>query len=164
MQRKPLSPGDWIVAALFAATILVVTAQVVWRYVFNNSLVWTEELSRLLFTWIIFIGAALAVKEGTHIGVSLLVDRLPASVRRHLAAARLVLIAVFLAFLAVVGFQWVRMNANTRTPALGLPLNYVLYASLPAASALGVYFAVRRAVAWFRGRIESEQTGEEEAF
>ncbi len=164
MQRKPLSPGDWIVAVLFAATILVVTAQVVWRYVFNNSLVWTEELSRLLFTWIIFLGAALAVKEATHIRVTLLVDRLPPGVRRHLAAARLVLIAVFLAFLAAVGFQWVRMNANARTPALGLPLNYVLYASLPVASVAGVYFAVRRAAAWFRGRVREERPGDEEAF
>jgi TRAP-type C4-dicarboxylate transport system permease small subunit len=163
MQRKPLSAGDWVVAVLFAATIVVVSAQVVWRYVFNDSLVWTEELSRYLFTWMIFLGAALAVKEATHIRVSLLVDRLPPKLAGHLTAARLVLVAALFGFLAVVGFQWVRMNADTRTPALGLPLNYVLYASLPVASVFGVYFAVRRAVDRFRGRDLQEDSREEEA-
>ena len=101
MNRKPMSPGDWVIAALFAATIVVVTAQVVWRYAFNNSLVWTEELSRYLFVWMTFVGAALAVKESSHIRVSLLVDCLPARVRRWLAIGCLLLTAAFLAFLII---------------------------------------------------------------
>ena len=141
MDRKPMSPGDWVIAALFGATIVVVTAQVVWRYAFNNSLVWTEELSRYLFVWMTFQGAALAGKESSHIRVALLVDCLPAKLRRWLAIGCLGLIVVFLGFLVVVGIQWVRLNAHTRTPALGLPLNYVLSASLPLASLVGLWFA-----------------------
>ena len=144
MERKPLSIGDWVVAALFGATILVVTAQVLWRYVLNDSLVWTEEASRYLFVWMTFIGAALAVKEGTHIQVTALVDSLPANVQRWLRVLEVVLMAGLLGFLTVVGFQWVALNADTPTPALRLPLNYVLYASLPVASLIGVFFALRR--------------------
>ena len=144
MKRRPLGIGDMIVAGLFGAAILVVTAQVVWRYAFNNSLVWTEEASRYLFVWMTFLGAALAVKEGTHIRVTAFVDDLPEPLQRALRALELVLTAAFLGFLAFVGFQWVRLNADTPTPALRLPLNYVLYASLPVASLAGLYFAVRR--------------------
>ena len=47
--------------------------------------------------WMIFVGAALAIKEGTHIRVSLFVDRLPARVNRFLTMGHLALVAIFLA-------------------------------------------------------------------
>ena len=146
MQRRPMSIGDYLIATLFAATLVVITAQVLCRYVLNDSLVWTEELARYLFVWITFIGAALAVKEGTHIRVALIVDRLPSNVRRFLDVAQLVLAAAFLGLLVWLGFQWVWLNASSLTPALGLPLNYACYAALPVAAILGLYFAVRRLI------------------
>jgi len=155
--QPKLSVTDWVIAVLFAATIVVVTAQVVWRYVFNDSLIWTEELSRYLFTWMTFVGAALAIREATHIRITALTDRLPPTARTWLRVATLALIVGFLAYLAVIGFRWVRLNADTRTPALGLPLNYVLYAALPVASLLGVGFGIRRIVALLRERPQTKQ-------
>jgi TRAP-type C4-dicarboxylate transport system permease small subunit len=154
--ERKLSVADWIIATLFAATIVVVTAQVVWRYVFNDSLIWTEELSRYLFTWMTFVGAALAIREATHIRITALTDRLPPTARKWLRLATLALIVAFLAYMVLIGFRWVRLNADTRTPALGLPLNYVLYAALPVASLLGVGFGIRRIVALLRERPERE--------
>ena len=143
-QHAPLNLGDAILACLFGAAILVVAAQVLWRYAFNNSLVWTEEASRYLFVWMTFLGTALAVKEGTHIRVTAFTDSLPPNVQHALEIFELLLITSFLGFLVVVGFQWVWLNADTPTPALRLPLNYVLYASLPVTSLVGLYFALRR--------------------
>ena len=151
-KEQRMSAGDWAIAALFGATIAVVTAQVIWRYVFNDSLMWTEELSRYLFTWMTFVGAALAVKEARHIRITAVTDRLPASAERWLRVAVLALMVAFLGYLAVIGSKWVLINANTRTPALGLPLNYVLYAALPVASLLGACFGIRRIVATVRER------------
>jgi TRAP-type C4-dicarboxylate transport system permease small subunit len=159
MKRKPLGVGDSIVAGLFGAAILVVTAQVLWRYAFNNSLVWTEEASRYLFVWMTFLGAALAVKEQSHIGVTAFVDSLPERLRSWLRVLELALTAALLGLLAVVGFQWVGLNADTPTPALRLPLNYALYASLPVASLIGFCFAVQHLGEELRGR---KWKGEEE--
>jgi TRAP-type C4-dicarboxylate transport system permease small subunit len=139
-----MSPGDWVIAALFAGILIVVTAQVASRYVFRDPLDWTEELARYLFTWMIFIGAALAVKEATHIRVRVLDELLPPRWAKYLRLGQLGVAVVFLAYAVVVGIQYVLDNPNTPSPMLRLPLNLVLYASLPVGSALGLYFAVRR--------------------
>jgi len=161
MKRKPLSLSDWILAVLFGATIVVVAAQVLWRYAFNNSLVWTEELSRYLFVWMTFVGAAVAVGQGTHVRVGLLADRLPPRWGRRLAAAQYLLVAVFLAFLTVVGFRWVKINSGVHTPALRLPLNWVLYGALPVTTFFGTWLAVRRAWKELRAEPAASQQVEE---
>ncbi len=161
MKRKQLSAGDYLIAALFATMIAVVTAQVLWRYVFDNSLDWTEEFSRHVFVWMTFVGAALAIKEGTHIRVSILGDMLPAKLQKCLASAYLLLIAIFLGAIVFFGFQQVKLTAGQRTSGLDLPLNYVLYASLPVASLFGIWFAMRNAVAVIRGKTEQERGPED---
>jgi TRAP-type C4-dicarboxylate transport system permease small subunit len=146
-ERKPLAAGDYAIAGLLAAILVVVTAQVLWRYALNSSLVWTEELAKYLFTWMTFVGAVLAIKEGTHIRVRVLADRLPPTACRWLEVSLYLLMVLFLGFLVVVGFQLVLKTAGTRTPAMGLPLNWVFYAALPVPALAGVYYAFRRAVA-----------------
>ena len=150
MQSRKMSIADYVLASFFAGTIVVVAAGVVWRYVLRSPLVWTVELSRILFVWMTFLGAALAVKEGSHICVTLLVEHLPGRVRKYLGILRLILVVAFLGFMVYVGARWVQLTAGTRTPALGLPLNYVSYAALPVGFLLAIYFDLRQVVAAFR--------------
>ena len=154
-----MSPGDYLIATLFGATLVVITAQIVWRYVFNDSLTWTEELARYLFVWITFVGAALAIRDRSHIRVALLVDRLPRKLRRWLDVAQLVLVALFLCLLVGLGLKWVRINADAVTPALGWPLAYVCYAALPLASLWGIYYVGRRFAKLFRQDKEEPEEG-----
>ena len=48
---------------LFAAMVVACTAQVIWRYLFNDPLVWSEELARYLFIWISYLSAWVAWKS-----------------------------------------------------------------------------------------------------
>ena len=167
MKRKPMSPGDCVIAALFGAIIVVVAAGVFWRYVLGSPLVWTVELSRILFSWMIFVGAALAIRESAHIRVSLLVDLLPARVNKYLTIGYLLLMTVFLGIMVYYGVQYVRIESGSRTPALGLPQAYVWYAALPVPLAFGAYLALRQALrVWRRpperGRRRGD-AGEEDA-
>jgi TRAP-type C4-dicarboxylate transport system permease small subunit len=59
--------------------VAVVSAQVVARYGFNTGIGWADEVSRLAFVWCVFLGIAVAVKARAHIGITLLVDALPAT-------------------------------------------------------------------------------------
>ncbi|GAB5374649.1 MAG: hypothetical protein AcusKO_11110 [Acuticoccus sp.] len=59
------------VAALMLAITVITIAQVVARYGLNNSIVWAEELNRLLFVWLIVLGAAGA----DHMRIGLLADQ-----------------------------------------------------------------------------------------
>ncbi len=145
-----LSPADYVLAIVFGATILIVAAQVVFRYVLNSSLTWSEELSRYLFVWITFLGAALAVRDGIHIRIDMLVTRLPERVAKVLAALVGLLVFGFLLAMIVWGFQLVRQTSGTPSPALRLPENYVYYAALPVACLMAAYYTARRVLAVIR--------------
>lgn len=86
------------IAAAFAGMVLVVAAQVVLRYAFNSSIDWAEDVARLMFVWTMFLAIPLGVRGGVHIGVNLLVQRLPsvaqAVLARLTAGASLALMAV----------------------------------------------------------------------
>ncbi|WP_180898138.1 TRAP transporter small permease [Martelella soudanensis] len=86
---KILAGADWcariLVIASAAAMVVVVSAQVVMRYVFNSSFDWADEISRLAFVATIFIAIPLGIREGSHVSIDMLVSRLPATSRRNLA-------------------------------------------------------------------------------
>src|SRR5687768_4460782 len=56
---------DWVAAFLFAAALILVNVQIVCRFVLSISVPWTEEVSRLLFIWLAYLGAAVGFREGT---------------------------------------------------------------------------------------------------
>lgn len=64
-----------VVITMAAMTILV-TAQVVTRYLFDSSIDSADELSRLFFVWAIFLSIPHGVRFGTHVGIDLMVVRL----------------------------------------------------------------------------------------
>ena len=73
--------GGVIIAAM-AAMVIVVSLQVLLRYVFNTSLDWAEDVARLLFVWSIFLAIPLGVKQGSHIAIELLTLHLTPAARR----------------------------------------------------------------------------------
>ena len=156
MKNNKSSLPDYLLAAIFGATILIVAAQVIFRYVFNNSLTWVEELARYLFIWMIFLGAALALRDETHIRIDLLINRLPVRISSILKAVNLILTIVFIELAIVLGFILVGRTANTQSPALSLPVNYVYYASLPTAFLLGLYYESKKAMRLIRRKNNGE--------
>ncbi|HTG13381.1 MAG TPA: TRAP transporter small permease subunit, partial [Candidatus Eisenbacteria bacterium] len=52
------------------------------RYVIGRTFTWYDEIARLLFVWIVFLGAAVGVRRTAHFRLHLLVDRFPPGVRR----------------------------------------------------------------------------------
>ena len=139
-----LSLGDKVLVLLFGVIVCVMFAQVVFRYIFNNSLSWSEELIRFLFVWLTFLGGALAIKDKTHIAVEFLIKALPAKYLKYINIINLVLITAFFASIVVIGLFWVYHSRGLKSGALGLPVNVVLYGALPITSMLGVWYCVKR--------------------
>jgi TRAP-type C4-dicarboxylate transport system permease small subunit len=117
-------------ALLIAAVLGAVLLGVARRYLFGAPLTWTDEVSAVLFVWAVFWTAAFAVPLREHVAFDLLLDSLPAGLRRGIAIAAS--LAVGLALLAAlpktvefVGFLW-----RERTPALQWRLDFV-YACFP---------------------------------
>jgi TRAP-type transport system small permease protein len=65
--------SDGLAIALFVAILVLVNFQILCRFVLSISVPWTEEVSRLIFIWLAYLGAAIGLREGTLI----VIDTLP---------------------------------------------------------------------------------------
>jgi TRAP-type C4-dicarboxylate transport system permease small subunit len=66
-----------LLALLLVGMVVLVFGNVVLRYAFNSGLTVSEELSRIFFVWIIFLGATVALAEHGHIGIDFVVKNMP---------------------------------------------------------------------------------------
>ena len=96
----------WTIITASAAMICIVTFQVLLRYAFNSSLDWSDEISRLLFVWCMFLAIPLGIREGAHVGIELLTVHIPER-QRILLAKGCALVAA--ALMAVVFWQSVKV-------------------------------------------------------
>jgi TRAP-type transport system small permease protein len=68
--------AEFFLAITLAGMVIAVFVNVVLRYGFDTGIVFYEELSRLLFVWMVCIGAALVFAENEHLGFDMLTERL----------------------------------------------------------------------------------------
>lgn len=125
----------WLLVILGSAMFAVVLLQVICRYLFNNSLFWSEEAARMLLVQITFLGAAVAYYGKFHIMVDIVVTRVRKPWRGILnTAGLLVCAALFLAML-VYGRDFSQVLALQR--AASLPVNLAVpFVIIPASGAI----------------------------
>ncbi|MDD3937113.1 TRAP transporter small permease [Rhodoferax sp.] len=71
-----------IIVICLGVMVLMVFGNVVMRYAFNSGIAVSEELSRWLFLWLIFLGASIAVHEQAHMGSDMVLELLPAKLQK----------------------------------------------------------------------------------
>lgn len=116
-----LDRAEYLVgAALLAIITVLVFLAAVMRFV-GHPLIWSVDMAQLLFIWLCFIGAARALRRHAHLGVDLLVAKLPMRARLWLELALTVVVLGFLALLAYQGFRLTMMNTARTFGDSGLP-------------------------------------------
>lgn len=68
---------ELLAGILIAIAMMLVLVNLFLRYFVHSSLDWSEEAAIGCFVWSVFLGIAAAYKNGAHLGVDFLVDRLP---------------------------------------------------------------------------------------
>ncbi len=121
-ERYLVTANRAIVFTMMAVMTTLVFVNVVARYVFNFSIIWAEEVSQYLMIWIAYLGAGLALREGRHVALEMLHDRLPASVSRKVRITIGCLLLTFLGMVTVLGFQFAIFVWNQETPVLNISL------------------------------------------
>ena len=136
-------------AAAVGILIIPVTLQVVSRYTaLIPAWIWTEELSRFLFIWMIMLGAMIAVREGTHF----VVDVLPQMPPRAHAALQMVADLGILAFALVFawyGIEFLKFGWNQTSELADLPMPFI-FAAWPVAGFTWIVFLGENFVRNFR--------------
>lgn len=124
-----------ILVVVLSVMAVVVFLQVIFRYVLNFPLFWTEEFARYCLVWCSLLGSAVAVKRGQHIAVTVFMDRLPPALRRGLTVIALVSVAAILAIILWGGIQLVAVTRAQISPALRISMS-IPYLAVPVGAAL----------------------------
>jgi TRAP-type C4-dicarboxylate transport system permease small subunit len=126
-----------LIGLMMAAMFILVFTNVVTRYGLGFSVGWAEEIASFLMIWVTFLGAGLALREGRHVAIDLLQDRLPDSARSRLRLALALVILAFLALLTWLGVQFVLFGWRSVTfvtqiprgiPYLAVPIGCAMFA------------------------------------
>jgi len=86
---------------LLMAMLLIVVMQIVFRYVLNDSLAWSEELAKAMMVWTAFLVAPWAYRIGANVRIELFIDEMPLVFRNSLT-----LLLNALVFWIVAVFFW----------------------------------------------------------
>ncbi|MBU8880714.1 TRAP transporter small permease [Bacillus sp. FJAT-29790] len=113
-----------IVICLSLMAIFVFT-NVVLRYAFNSGITWSEEVSRFLFVWLIFLGAILAFKDNEHLGVDSFVKKLPLAGKKVVYTISNIILLITLVFLFDGSWKLTLLNVDLSAPATGMSYAYI---------------------------------------
>lgn len=145
MDSRLIRRLTWLVERVLILLSMLIAAvvflQVVFRYVLQQPLYWSEELPRYLLIWMSFLAAALAQKNEAHINITLAVTPLPMAVQRVIRLLANLVILGFLGVLVYSGSLVTRITAAHRSTALQIPMA-VVYAALPVGAALMMLYLV----------------------
>ena len=132
-----------LLITLIAALLALMITQIVLRYVFNDSLIWAEEMCRYLLIWLAFLGVVLSFERGEVAALSFastMLGRVPAL----LVAMFCTLLSLALCVLLVwYGWRFAQMAGASRIPAMRFILEDIYGCGAPAAPTMfWVYVAL----------------------
>ena len=132
-----------IITTLFMMLVVITFGQVVFRYLIGYSLYWSEEAARYLFVWISFLGSAVALQKGVHIGFDVCVEKLPPRIRTWVLLFGDLCVFSFLVCLTYLGFLVARQNMIQQSAALEIPMGLVMSAVPIGTALMGIIVAVQ---------------------
>ena len=140
-----------VIALCLAVMVVLVFGNVVLRYGFNSGITVSEELSRWLLVWLTFLGAIVAVREHSHLGVDSLVRMLSPMGKRICFIINYCMM-LFADWLLLTGsWQQTLINWDDRAPATGLSIGIFILSGSCSASRPASCCSTT-SIAWSRGR------------
>jgi len=120
---------------LLSITTVMVAVEVILRYGFGRSLYVTEELTRYLMVWVVFLACSLALRDNAHISIEIVVNRLTGRVRAAYKLVAQLLLLAFLAFLIAEGIIALPFQLDQIIPTLEISI-FWFYLAIPVGGAL----------------------------
>ncbi len=143
--------ANLVAALMFVAVFGIFCIKIAMRYALHDEMAWADEVSIILFIWIIFWANAFILDEHDHIRFDLATHAAPPRLRRAMAIARSVLIGGLFLYATPATLGYIRFLWRERTPVLELPLDDVylcfgvFVVTVPLRCAWGIWSAVKKA-------------------
>lgn len=120
------------------AMVLICTANVFGRYVFNHAISWADEVDICLLAWVTFVGAAAGYKRNRHYGMDFILTRLPEKAKKTLRIILNGVVAATCIFLTYHSFIFT-VNAKKVMPYTRLPYKYIDASAVVGFASMTVY-------------------------
>lgn len=146
-----------VITVMLLAIAALVIMQVFFRFVLGAPLSWPEELGRLIFIWLVFIGSVVVTRNNDHISIELFDQALESrpSLKRFVDAFRHVVFAIVMVVVVVGGLQIIPRSHRLELSATQLPRS-LLTLSVVVGGALMALESARQIVLAIIGRTPDE--------
>lgn len=128
-----------------------------------QQMTWSLALTRAMFAWLIFIGAAYAVRVGGHIGVDLLVRVFPERVQRLFGVLVCLVFIAYAGFFLVSGYTWVEMLVSNNIGAEDLEAFGIRQWHIAIIVPIGMAWVIARLIETLIRILRGEQLGLEQS-
>jgi len=129
---------EWVLMSILGFMVILVFGNVVLRYGFNSGITFSEEVSRFLFVWMVFLGAVLMLRDNGHLGVHTITKKLPLAGKKVCKFLSDVITLACCVLLTIGGWQIVRLNMTNIAPVSEIPLGVVYLACLFCSVGMGI--------------------------
>ncbi len=147
---------EGLIVIALASMAVMVFGNVVLRYGFNSGIAVSEELSRFFFVWLSFIGAVIAFREYSHLGIETFVQRLSRTGRLVCMGISNVIVALCAGIFFWGTWQQLDINITMAAPVTGLSMGWVYGVGLFCGG--GIFLiAVERIFRVLAGRTTEEE-------
>lgn len=119
-----------LMGILMALMVIIMCYQVTLRYVFNNSNIWSEEITRYMFVYVVLLGSFVAVRRNSHLCVDFLLHIMKPGFRRIFTIITSLAVIAFLVYLLPLSYNLALSTMNSMSPGLKMPMGYV-YMAIP---------------------------------
>ncbi len=130
---KVISRLDVIISGLALTLIVFLTlAGALSRRFLNQPFVWLEEIQLFLEVWVVFLGAGVAFRNGSHVAVEIIVEALPEKLQKVFDVIITLVVVVTLGYLLLqsIGYVQLFINSERTTSMLQIPY-YLIYGVAP---------------------------------
>lgn len=150
---------ELILVPSFIATVAIVFMQVVMRYLFNSSLSWSEELTRYIFVWQIWLGISYTAKKENHLRVTTLTDRISEKGKQYIEVIVMAIWIGFFIYMSGLGYQLTMKVAGfgQKSAALRIPMAFC-YLAIPVGCTLTVVRLIELCIRNYRRGKKGEGT------
>ena len=147
-----------VIAILFAAIAILLTVQVITRYVFGFSFAWSEEFTRIAAVWMTMLATSMGVRRKTHISVSAFEIILPKLKVFKVLFNWTPYIACFFFYgvLLYIGTEYAKLGISILTPTFKISASW-MYAAVPAACLVSLMFLIEQVIKETNSRKELKE-------
>ncbi|OSP56769.1 TRAP transporter small permease [Pseudoruegeria sp. SK021] len=151
VSRRVMRASEVLTGVMFFGMIVSVAMQVIARNVLSLPMLWTSDVAQLLFSWLIFIGAAIGLRKGAHY----FVDILPKGNGWFDAGVvwfGIAMGAIVSSILVVNGWDLAMLRAPGQVQSLGIS-RFWLYVPIPISGAMMMLFLIEIAANQIKGSL-----------